>query len=64
MMKHILEREGAGVTRISGYVTDKLGEASNSVLQRFGDRLAREIGGDWKAIIEVRGNRRFLIFAK
>lgn len=64
MIKSILDAEGAGVTKVSGYVTDKLGDASDVVLQRFGDRLARELGDVWKAIIEVRGSRRFLIFTK
>jgi hypothetical protein len=64
MMKSILDADGAGVTRISGYVTDKLGDASNAALQRLGDRMARDLGDGWKAIIEVRGERRFLIFTK
>ncbi len=64
MMKSILGADGAGVTRISGYVTDKLGDASNAVLQRFGDRMARELGDGWKAAIEVRGERRFLSFTR
>jgi hypothetical protein len=33
MMRSILDADGAGVTKISGYVTDKLGGASNAVLQ-------------------------------
>jgi len=64
MMKSILDADGAGVTKISGYVTDKLGGASNAALQRLGDRMARELGGGWKAIIEVSGDRRFLVFMK
>jgi hypothetical protein len=64
MMKSILDADGAGVTKISGYVTDKLGGASNAVLQRLGDRVMKELGDDWKAIIEVRGDRRFLIFTR
>jgi len=64
MIKSILAADGAGVTKISGYVTDKLGDASNAALQRLGDRMARELGDGWKAIIEVRGDRRFLIFTK
>jgi len=64
MMKSILDADGAGVTKISGYVTDKLGDAPNAVLQRFGDRMARELGDGWKAVIEMRGNRRFLNFSK
>lgn len=64
MMKSILDADGTGVTKISGYVTDKLGDASNAALQRLGDRMARDLGDGWKAIIEVRGDRRFLIFTK
>lgn len=64
MMKSILNAEGAGVTKVSGYVTDKFGDASNAALQRLGDRMARGLGNGWKAIIEVRGDRRFLIFTK
>ena len=64
MMKSILNADGTGVTKISGYVTDKLGSASNAALQRLGDRMARELGDGWKAIIEVKGDRRFLIFTK
>jgi hypothetical protein len=64
MMKSILDADGAGVSKISGYVTDKLGDASNVALQRLGDQMARELCDGWKAIIEVRGNRRFLIFTK
>lgn len=64
MMKSVLDAEGAGVTRISGYATDKLGDASNAALQRFGNRMASELGDDWKSIIEVKGDRRFLIFTK
>jgi len=44
MMKTILDADRAGVVRISGYLTDKLGDASNAVLQRLGDRMAREFG--------------------
>jgi hypothetical protein len=64
MMKSILHADGAGVSKISGYVTDKLGGASNAALQRLGDRMARELGDDWKAISEVRGDRRFLTFER
>jgi hypothetical protein len=51
MMKSILDADGAGVSKISGYVIDKLGGASNAALQRLGDRMARELGDGWKAII-------------
>jgi hypothetical protein len=64
MMRSILDADGEGVTKISGYVTDKLGGASNAALQRLGDRMARDLGDGWKAIIEVRGDRRFLIFTR
>ncbi len=64
MLKAILNTEGNAVTRISGYATDKLGGASNAVLQRFGDSMAAELGGVWKATIETVGNRRYLVFTK
>lgn len=64
MMRSILDADGAGVTKISGYVTDKLGDASNAALQRLGSRMARELGISWKAVVEVRGDRKFLIFTK
>ena len=60
MMKSILDADGAGVTRISGYVTDKLGCAPHAALQRLGNRM----GAGWKATIELRGNRRYLVFTK
>ncbi len=56
MMKSILDVEGAGILKISGYVTDKLGGASNTALQRLGDRVARE---DWRWLEgSNRGQRR------
>jgi hypothetical protein len=64
MIKEILDAEGPGVTRISGYVTDKLGGVSNATLQRFADRVAAELGGGWKVTIETVRNRRYLVFTK
>src|SRR6056297_371609 len=52
MMKAILTADGSGVAKISGYVTDKLGDASIAALQRFGDRTAKELDDRWKATIE------------
>ena len=64
MIRSILDADGAGVTKISGYVSDKLGDASNEALQRLGIRMSRELGGDWKATIETVRNRRYLVFTK
>jgi YD repeat-containing protein len=64
MMKSILDADGTGVTRISGYVTDKLGRASNAALQRLGNQMAARMGGGWKATIETIRNRRYLVFTK
>jgi len=64
MLKEILAAEGLQITRISGYVTDKLGDASSETLQRFASRLAREIGLGWQAKIETVRNRRYLVLTK
>ncbi|MEM6980100.1 MAG: hypothetical protein AAF539_10590 [Planctomycetota bacterium] len=64
MLKSALNEDGTGVTRISGYVTDKLGDASDDVLKRWGDRIARDLGKHWKPVIEMHGNRRCLILMK
>lgn len=64
MMKAILEADGAEVTRISGYVTDKLGGASNAALQRLGNQTAGQMGSRWKATIEMIEGRRYLVFTK
>jgi len=42
-MNFLLDADGTGVTRISGHVTDKLGNASNAALQRL--RNERSIAG-------------------
>ena len=64
MMNAILDADGAGVTKISGYVTDKLGGASKAALQRLGNQMAGQIGGGWKATIEMIEGRRYLVFTK
>lgn len=64
MMKAVLDADGSGVTRISGYVTDKLGGTSNDVLQRFGDQMSGRLVGEWKATIEMIEGRRYLLFTK
>lgn len=64
MMRSILEVDGTGITQISGYVTDKLGSASTESLQRLGNQMATKMGGGWKAAIEIKGNRRYLVFTK
>jgi hypothetical protein len=64
MMKAILDADGAGVTRISGYVTDKLGGASNAALERLGSQMVRQLGGGWEATIEMIEGRRYLVFTK
>ncbi len=62
MIKAILEAEGTGICKILGYVTDKLGDASNPVLQRFGNRIATQMGSGWKVTIETIEGRRYLVF--
>ncbi len=64
MMKSILEAEEPGITRISGYVTDKLGAASDAVLQRLGNVMAGQLSGGWKAAMETIEGRRYLVFTK
>lgn len=64
MMRSILDADGAGVSRISGYVTDKLAGASNAALQRLGGRMVREVGGNWRATIEIIEGRRYFVFTK
>lgn len=64
MMRSILDADGKGVTRISGYVTDKLADASDAALQRFGNQMAAQMRGGWKASIEMIRNRRHLVFTK
>ena len=64
MLKAILAAEVIQVTRISGYVTDKLGDSSGETLQRFASRLAHEIGFGWQANIEIVRNRRYLVLTK
>jgi hypothetical protein len=62
MMKAILDADGSDVTKISGYVTDKLGGASNAALQRLGNQMAAQMGCSWKAAIETIEGRRYLVF--
>jgi len=64
MMEAILDTDGTGVNRISGYVTDKLGGASNAALQRLGNQMAGQMSGSWKAVIEMIEGRRYLVFMK
>ena len=64
MLKAIHSFEGEGVTCLCGYVTDKLGSASDQGLQRFGRMIAHQLGSPWKARIEVIEGRRFLVFTK
>jgi len=64
MIKAILDAEGVGITRISGYATDKLGEASYAALQRFGTRICSELGEGWTVTLETVRNRRYLVFTK
>jgi hypothetical protein len=64
MMKSILEKDGAEVTRISGYVTDKLGGASDAALQRLANQTANQLGGGWKGTIQKIEGRRYVVFTK
>lgn len=64
MMKAILDADEAGVKRISSYVTDKLGGASNAAPQRLGNQMAGQMGAGWKVTIEMIEGRRYLVFTK
>ncbi len=64
MMKLILSVDGNGIAKVSGYVTDKLGSASDAVLQRLADQIARQVGSEWNASIETIEGRRYLVFMK
>ncbi len=64
MMKAILAADGGGIIKISGYVTDKLGGVSNTVLQRFGNQMAASFSGEWTATVEKIEGRRYLLFTK
>jgi hypothetical protein len=64
MLRSILEADGAGVTRISGYVTDKLGGASHQALQRLGNQMAAKLGGGWQMTIKMIEGRRYLVLTK
>jgi hypothetical protein len=64
MMASILEAEGEEVARISGYVTDKLGDASDDALKRLGRRMAARVGVEWTTTIQKIEGRRYLVFTK
>lgn len=64
MLKTILAVDGDGVTKISGYVTDKLGRASSNVLLRLGNQIANHLGGGWKATLQTIESRRYLVLMK
>ena len=64
MIKTIMDADGAGVTRISGYVTDKLGGASDAALRRLGNQMTGQLGSGWKATIQMIEGRRYLVFTK
>jgi hypothetical protein len=64
MMNAILKVDGNDVTSISGYVTDKLGNASNAAVQRLGKRMASQLDGDWTSAIQSIEGRRYLKLKK
>jgi hypothetical protein len=64
MMKVVLDADGKGVTKISGYVTDKLADASQPALLRLGDLVAGRLGGLWTVSTQPIEGRRFLVFTK
>jgi hypothetical protein len=64
MIMAVLDCDGKGVTRISGYVTDKLGGETDAALQRLGGQMASQLGGGWKTTIEMIEGRRYLVFTK
>ena len=64
MLNAILAVDGEGVSTVRGYVTDKLGEASDSVLIRFARRVAFELDGDWNADLRPLGRKRYLVFSR
>ena len=60
----ILKAEGEGVMIVSGYVTDKLGNAAHAVLERFANQLANQLGGGWSATVQMIEGRRYLTLTK
>jgi len=64
MLNAILAVDGAGVSIITGYVSDKLGEANNATLIRFANRTAHALNGEWSAEVKPKGRKRYLILTR
>lgn len=64
MIVAVLAAHGNRVNKISGYVTDKLGSASDTALLRFSRRMAGQLGTGWRASIQRIEGRRYLVFAE
>jgi hypothetical protein len=64
MLRAILNAEGEHITRIAGYVTDKLGATSEQALRRFASRVALQLGDECKVSLETIEGRRYLVFRK
>lgn len=63
-IRSILNIEGEGVNRISGFTSRKLDDVSDKVLQRSGNILAVQLGDGWKATVEFIQGRRYLVFKR
>jgi hypothetical protein len=60
MLKSVLSTEGQ-ISKIVGYTTEKLGNASDAAVQRLGNQVANALGEGWTASVEWQGQKRYLI---
>lgn len=64
MLGKIVEAEGPGIYKITGYTTDKLGKLSDIPLQRLGNRIVNSLGGSWSASVIFADGKRFLTLTR
>src|ERR1043165_9375725 len=64
MIQQILDYEGSGVSKVAGYVTDRLGATSDEALQRLGTMLAQRLTGGCAATIQRIEGRRYLVLTR
>ncbi len=62
MIRAVLDADGEGIAKISGYVTDKLGRASDEAPQKLGRRTVKSVGGGWVVRTEIIAGRRYVVF--